>query len=436
MREPPSSPHFLSPRNTLAMASAMGVTIGISLHNPLVLCVGAMLGVALALAFVHASGLLKGIQVARVHTARAFEGQTVPVSIEIESHSRLSQGLVLIEDSFPPSGPGRVLHLVERPFGRGQKLFVHYNGECNRHRGLYSIGPLLLEAYDALGLVRRRVHFEEFTPLLLYPASIDLEGTRVHGRGTQFHVGLETYRRPGQSEEFTAVREYHYGDGPNTIHWRSTARRGVPMVKEFREDLTTDVSIFLDMGRMGQTGIGDQTTIEYAIKAAASIARRAYNRGFAMQLFAVGPEIEHIPLGRGARHLLMILDSLALLKVEGASRFDAAVMEHGTRLRRGGTVVLIQGATTVEPASISQIIPRLLQRRIQVICVLVDDRQFVKLFREQEDRHYAASPIETTAALLAELGARVHVLKRAADPIEGMRMGLETVHDGRSGNGR
>src|SRR5690606_20805130 len=62
MREPPSSPHFLSPRNTLAMASAMGVTIGISLHNPLVLCVGAMLGVALALAFVHASGLLKGIQ--------------------------------------------------------------------------------------------------------------------------------------------------------------------------------------------------------------------------------------------------------------------------------------------------------------------------------------------------------------------------------------
>jgi len=436
MRETPSGPHILSPRNMLAMASSVGITMGISLSNPLLLCMGSVFGIALILAFLHAAGLLRGIKLRRIHTPRAFEGQTVHVTLEIESTSALRQGLVLVEDQFPPSGPGRVLHLVERPFGRGLTLYVHFTGECTRHRGLYTIGPVMLEACDSMGIIRKRLHVDEFTPLLLYPASIDLEGTRLHGLGTQLHVGLETNRRPGQSEEFTSLREYHFGDGPNTIHWRSTARRGIPMVKEFREDLTTDVTIFLDMGRMGQMGLGDQTTVEYAIKAAASIARRAYNRGYAMQLFAVGPEIEHIPAGKGARHLHMVLDSLALLKVEGESRFDAAVFDHATRLRRGGTVVLIQSATTINTKAVHEILPRLMRRKLHVLYVLIDDRDFVKLYREQEDRHYAALKTDQIVALLVELGARVHLLRRESNPLEGMRLGLESVPAGGEPNGR
>jgi uncharacterized protein (DUF58 family) len=289
---------------------------------------------------------------------------------------------------------------------------------------LYTLGPAVLEARDTLGLLRRTIIADEFTPLLVYPATIELEGKRLHGRGTQFHVGIETYRRPGQSEEFTGLREYHFGDGPNTIHWRSTARRGIPLVKEFREDLTTEVTLFLDMGRMGLGGLGDQTTIEYSIKAAASLARRAVERGFAVQLFAVGPEIEHIPPGRGSRHLLMVLDSLALLKVEGESRFHGALLEHSTNLRRGSTVVVLQSATTVDVAAVQQILQRLAHRRIHVQFVLVDDREFVKLYREQEDRHFKAPSIAVISASLLELGAEVSIIRKSSQPLVALHSGL------------
>jgi uncharacterized protein (DUF58 family) len=417
------------------MTASIGITTGLALQNPLLLYGGALAGVALLLAFIHAAGLLRRIQIKRVHTPRAFEGQHVPVDLEIESNAFFRPSFVVVEDQFPPSGPGKVRHLVERPITRGHKLIVHYSGECTRHRGLYTLGPAVLEARDTLGLLRRTVMAEEFTPLLVYPATIELEGKRLHGRGTQFHVGIETSRRPGQSEEFTGLREYHFGDGSNTIHWRSTARRGIPLVKEFREDLTTEVTLFLDMGRLGLGGLGDQTTIEYSIKAAASLARRAVERGFGVQLFAVGPEIEHIPSGRGARHLLMVLDSLALLKVEGESRFEGALYDHTPHLRRGSTLIVIQSVTTVNIEATRKVLQTLSNRRVHVQFVLVEDRDFVKLYREQEDRHFKAPKTAIIASALSEMGAEVSIIRKSSHPLASLHDGLMSAPTGGSRRG-
>ena len=38
----------------------------------------------------------------------------------------------------------------------------------------------------------------------------------------------------GEMEEFVALREYRRGDSLRRVHWRSTARLGELVVKEFR----------------------------------------------------------------------------------------------------------------------------------------------------------------------------------------------------------
>src|SRR4029078_6306094 len=73
----------------------------------------------------------------------------------------------------------------------------------------------------------------------------------------------------------TTVRPYAPGDSMNRIHWKSTARHGEIQVKEFDLEQTADAWIILDLQRSVQTGRGDESTAESAIRVAASIADKA-----------------------------------------------------------------------------------------------------------------------------------------------------------------
>ncbi len=425
MNDPHASLRFLTPRNLLGVWAGLCLYLGIYWRNPQLLFIGTASFLALLSSIWQASRMLRDVRIARHHTARAFEGQFVHVSLELESKSKAREHLVMLEDYFPPGEALRVKHLIRDSFTRGERINVEYLGEIVHRRGLYTLGPVRLEAYDPMGIIKRKLKIETFTSLLVYPSAVDLHMTELLGDGTLAHVGIETTRRPGRSTEYTGLRQYRIGDSPNTIHWRSTARVGHLMVKEFQEDMMTHVSIFIDIGRLGLTGLGDQTSIEYAIKAAASLAKRAIENAHYVQVFAVGTEIEHIPLGSGSRHLLMILDRLAFLKAQGDSVFPETVLHYTPLLKPGGTVILVLSLTTLSIDTIEPLIAALLYRRLLPVVVLIDDRAFIKLYREQETSHSEGLSIEDAVKYLTAQGVRVHLVTKAKSPKQALLQGLE-----------
>ena len=76
----------------------------------------------------------------------------------------------------------------------------------------------------------------------------------------------------------TTVRPWAPGDAFNRIHWKSTARHGEIQVKEFDLEQTADVWVFLDLERGIQTGRGDESTIEAAMRVAAAVTDKALSR--------------------------------------------------------------------------------------------------------------------------------------------------------------
>src|SRR5436305_11019339 len=64
----------------------------------------------------------------------------------------------------------------------------------------------------------------------------------------------------------TTVRPWAPGDAFNRIHWKSTARHGDIQVKEFDLEQTADAWIVLDLHRGVQTGAGDESTVEAAVR--------------------------------------------------------------------------------------------------------------------------------------------------------------------------
>lgn len=418
--------HVLKPRNVLGFAGAFALVAGLLTGNGALLTFAAAALLALAQSAAQAYRLLQGVEVRRLHAPRAFQDHSVGVTLRLENRDKRAAELVLVEDRFPPSSATKVLRLFATPLRPGHVSEVRFLGHCDHRRGPYVLGPARIRAQDALGFFDREVLVDEFTSLLVYPQAVALNEHQLLGEGTLAHVGLETTHRVGVSEEFVGLREYQHGDSPRLVHWRSSARHRQLLVKEFQEERTTLVTLLLDIGRQGLVGVGDQTSVEYGVRAAATLARHASQLGHFLQFFAIGDQVEHVPEGNGTTQLLTILDRLAVLRPAGPSAFSVVVGDLTPRLTPGSTAVMIQGATTVELAAVERVTAMLLSRGILPVFVLVDDRGFIKLFRDQEDRHAEALPLDDVARHLELMGARVHLLRRDSNIEKSLRQGLET----------
>ena len=145
-----------------------------------------------------------------------------------------------------------------------------------------------------------------------------------------------------------SVRPYAPGDAMNRIHWKTTARHGEIQVKEFDLEQTADAWIILDLQRGIQTGRGDESTVEVAIRAAASIADRALqeNRAVGMTVNVGRPAF--LPPDRGGRQHLKIMQLLAAVEADASTPLVETLIATVGRLRRGMTAVII--TASLDPA--------------------------------------------------------------------------------------
>jgi uncharacterized protein (DUF58 family) len=131
----------------------------------------------------------------------------------------------------------------------------------------------------------------------------------------------------------------------NRIHWKSTARHGDIQVKEFELEQTADAWIFLDLDRSVQGGRGEESTVEIAVRAAASIAAKALLENRAVGMTVNGHRQATVPVDRGSRQHLKIMQLLAAVDGDGTTSLAECVVTAAGRLRRGMTAVVITPST-------------------------------------------------------------------------------------------
>jgi uncharacterized protein (DUF58 family) len=193
------------------------------------------------------------------------------------------------------------------------------------------------------------------------------------------------------------VRDYAPGDSFNRIHWRSTARTGRLIVKEFELDPTADIWLLPDMHRQVQYNLPieepeprdpwiailrgqrrpdielDPATEEYTITVAASIAQHFVykDRAVGMITYAQGREV--LQPDRGHRQLTKMLETLAVIRAEGDIPLGQVLLGESMQLGRGVTLVIITPSLdSLWIAAARDII----RRGVRVIAVLVDPETF------------------------------------------------------------
>jgi uncharacterized protein (DUF58 family) len=174
-------------------------------------------------------------------------------------------------------------------------------------RGLLRFSAVVLARSDPLGLFRAFVRVPLPQTALILPRRylvppVALAGTMKYQPG-----GVALASNIGQSEEFVALRDYRPGDPLRHIHWRSWARTGKPVVKEFEDEFFVRHALVLD------TFIDHQHSeaFEEAVSVAASFACALQTQESLLDLLFIGPQSYCFTAGRGVAHADQMLEVLA-----------------------------------------------------------------------------------------------------------------------------
>ena len=180
-----------------------------------------------------------------------------------------------------------------------------------KKRGAYLLDHLLQETCYPFGLWRdsKRHPFEQ--TVLVYPSYRPLRELDIPVGMRYQPGGLALTSYLGDSTEFLSVREFRSGDPLRHIHWRSWARTGKPIVKEYGEEYFCRLALIVDTVL---PRADDPVPLERAISLAASITDYLSRQEYVIDLFAAGPKLYYLQAGRSLAYLQNIMDVLACLE--------------------------------------------------------------------------------------------------------------------------
>lgn len=326
-----------------------------------------LLGIPLA--YFWAKANLRGLEVTPERPLdRIQEGQYFEERISVYNRSIFSKLWVEVVD--PSDLPG---HTARRVVSLGPRQFRTWRVRtlCRR-RGLYSVGPVHVTVSDPFGFYTYTKTFGRRETILVYPQAIELPNFYVPPANLP---GEGRFRRRTHyvTPNAAGVRPYEYGDSFNRIHWRSTARTGQLMVKLFELDPTSDIWVILDLERNVHVGEGDDSTEEYSVKIAASVARYFIMANRSVGYIDFGRKLTIEEPERGANQYTRILEDLALANAVGDVPLAHLLNEEGRRFGRHTTIVVITPSTDESWVTSLQ---ALTQRGVRAAVILLEASTF------------------------------------------------------------
>ena len=137
-------------------------------------------------------------------------------------------------------------------------------------RGVVPVGPVRTVRADPVGLVRRELIWADVAELFVHPRTIGIPSLST-GLIRDLE-GKPTRDLSNNDVSFHALREYLPGDERRYIHWKSTARTGKYMVRQFEETRRSHLVVALSLA---SSDYGTDAEFEMAVSVAGSLGARA-----------------------------------------------------------------------------------------------------------------------------------------------------------------
>jgi uncharacterized protein (DUF58 family) len=233
-----------------------------NLMSGLLFVLNALLVALLLVGVLTAVRPLAGITAARRAPARGVEGRPVPVELTL-SAARAARFLV-VEDGFERARVRGFVAAVHP--GRAQTVAL---APVPPRRGRCALGPAEVVSRGLVGLIRARRRIAAPAHVLVWPRVAPVPNVaRAHLAPVLDGAAAVRTREP---LELYGVRDYRAGDSLAHVHWKTSARRGALVVREFERPHDSRVAVVIDLDRRQSAA-----RLDAAARAAASLLWAAH----------------------------------------------------------------------------------------------------------------------------------------------------------------
>jgi uncharacterized protein (DUF58 family) len=307
--------------------------------------------------------MVRRIAAERQAPREAFQGSPIAVDLSLRNKGAGPKLAITLRDAHIQPVSVFLSHLAP-----GERAVLTTRRTATR-RGPVDGEALVVSSAAPFGVAEARRRIPAPGRTMVYPRVVPLPP--VPFSSGAFAPGDESARelRAGGHQEFLSVREYRAGDSMRHVHWRSTARVGTLMVREFEREQAPRLGILVDTSI--DAGLED-TPLDLACSIAASVALSALAHEHAVVLMAAeeGTMVRTRSAGRSA-----VLARLALLRPGGALGLAEAVVLAAPLLRECQTV-LVAAPTWRAALQLPPVLSTLRERGGRLIVALVDVSTF------------------------------------------------------------
>lgn len=278
------------------------------------------------------------------------------------------------------SYPGTIPPAFGDPSGGPDRITIPSAGTIDvvrvyipRLRGVHALGGLRLRLRGRLGLVERSAHIPAAHATAVEPALLGLRRNLMLAASERWRdLGSRTARRHGGLQEFDALRDHVHGDEVRMVDWKAFARRGRPIVRQYREERGQELIVAIDCGRrMSATTAEDvpstkaargarthvargMTKLDHALDAGLQLAAVALEHGDRVGALAFDDDVlVWIPPARGRAQLARIRGQLFALQASTReSNLERSLRELALRHRRRALVLIL--SDVADPLSVDR----------------------------------------------------------------------------------
>ncbi|MCG9893905.1 MAG: DUF58 domain-containing protein [Fimbriimonadaceae bacterium] len=356
---------------TLTTAAFFLIVMAILVDSPPLFYMATAIVITLAGARLQARLAVRSLRVERTITPAVQVGEIVHVHLTLWSERRLKRPLLSVIDHLPSRlRPKDLTPSLPVAPSFDQPIQTKYSFKPTR-RGRYRWDRVTVYGSDALGLVSQSKLYETApAELTVYPSPlpVNIQFTPAGGWGMS---ELEAGSRSGSGLETKGIRNYVAGDPIKTIHWRSVARTGKLMVKEFESGSGLSMMMLLQQTRGTDFGDSETGTFEAMCGHCLYMAGHFIEKGALISIPQIeAPEAyrEHPAIRERA-----IREALTDIMPDSVETLSQQVTKFRSRMNPGETLCLF--ITVQDPA-----LPGLLAALpdIQKIALLYDAREYAE----------------------------------------------------------
>ena len=217
-----------------------------------------------------------------------------------------------------------------------------YRGRITR-RGRYHFGPLSISTRFPFGMIRVSHTIEQPQSLLVFPRLGHLSPRWQRLQQSSDLGTSNVQRRQGLLEgDFYGLRDWRPGDSRRWIHWRTSARRQSPVVRQFEQQRNQDLALVVELWQPEHPSGVDLANVELAVSFAASIVSDLCRRGGRTLWIAIAAREPRFDSGPTSLALTReVMESFAVVEATSDDRLPDAVAKTLEVARPGTNTIVI-----------------------------------------------------------------------------------------------